>query len=129
MLNESLVQPSKNLDKMKKAKTKNVTMDITDVSAKKRKISEKTIPYEDMEQALTGYGRIIKYQVYQEEEGLQAQNCQLTYIIEGKFKNGMMDGYCRLVDCQDGEVHVGYFKDDMPQGKYVRFSLDGEVQE
>jgi len=53
----------------------------------------------------------------------------LLDIVEGKFKNGQMDGYCRYIDCVEGEVHVGYFKDDMPQGKYARFSLDGEVQE
>lgn len=128
VLNESLVMPQ-TIVETKKMKTKNVKMPVTDSAPKKKTISQNTVPMDEMLSAMTGYGRIIKYQVFHEEEGIDAQNCELLYIVEGKFKNGQMDGYCRLIDCMEGEVHVGYFKDDMPQGKYQRFSLDGDVQE
>lgn len=71
VLNESLVMPSTLVD-TKNMKTKNVKMAITDSSNKKKTISQNTIPMEDMLSSLTGYGRIVKYSVYQEEEGIDA---------------------------------------------------------
>jgi len=49
--------------------------------------------------------------------------------VEGKFTNGLMDGYCRLIDTLTEEVHVGYFKEDVPMGKYSRYTINGELQE
>jgi len=90
---------------------------------------EKTVELEDVLPLLTGYGRIIKYKVLNEEEKFTGNNCELLYIVEGKFVEGQMDGYCRLIDCTAEEVHVGFFKNDLPMGKYQKFTLDDEVAE
>jgi len=90
---------------------------------------EQIISIEDVMPCLTGYGRIIKYRVLNEDERLNGRNCELLYIVEGKFIEGQMDGYCRLIDCESEEVHVGFFKNDLPSGKYQRFALDGESVE
>jgi len=87
------------------------------------------IPLEKIQKSLDGYGRILKYRVIDEEQPFSDLNCELVYVVEGKFKNGLMDGYCRLIDTQTEEVHVGYFKEDVPMGKYSRYTIAGEIQE
>jgi hypothetical protein len=59
------------------------------------------------------------------------ENLQLVEIFEGKFKKGLMEGYCRHFKAQ-GEnslVEIGFFKEGQPNGKYTSIRLDGTIIE
>mmetsp|Transcript_16529 Transcript_16529/g.28087 ORF Transcript_16529/g.28087 Transcript_16529/m.28087 type:complete len:91 (-) Transcript_16529:21-293(-) len=54
---------------------------------------------------------------------------ELLSVEEGCFKNGRKHGYCRIFDSNNGVVECGYFEEDVPCGKYVKWSNDEELQE
>lgn len=43
--------------------------------------------------------------------------------MEGKFKKGMLDGYGRLIDAENGQVKVGFFKEEFLHGKGQLFTI------
>lgn len=55
---------------------------------------------------------------------------QLCSLEEGYFRNGVKSGYCRVMDAENGNVECGFFKNDQPCGKYVKFNKNGdEIEE
>ena len=49
-------------------------------------------------------------------------------IIEGNFKNGKKNGYCRTIHAINGHCETGFYKDDEVNGKYSEMCLlDGKV--
>jgi hypothetical protein len=81
----------------------------------------------DFKQHLNGFGRIIYYQ--SNDATLKPENCALIKIVEGRFKQAELDGYCRVFTAKGAPTEafceVGYFKENVPNGKYQKFSLDG----
>mmetsp|Transcript_13591 Transcript_13591/g.21239 ORF Transcript_13591/g.21239 Transcript_13591/m.21239 type:complete len:146 (-) Transcript_13591:11-448(-) len=82
----------------------------------------------DIIESLNGFGRIVQYRVF--DDNFIAENCTIEYVQEGRFRQGSMDGYCRMFDArEDGFAQVGYFREGVPMGKYQRFTLDGVCEE
>lgn len=81
----------------------------------------------DFKQHLNGFGRIIYYQ--SNDAALKPENCSLIKVVEGRFKQAELDGYCRVLtakgDPTQAVCEVGYFKENLPNGKYQKFSLEG----
>jgi hypothetical protein len=48
-------------------------------------------------------------------------------VEEGEFENGMKNGYCRVINPCLGIVECGFFMNDQPNGKFVRWSNDEEL--
>ena len=83
------------------------------------------LQFVDIKSELNGFGRIIYYTTNDPER--RADTCALVKIQEGKFVNGLPNGYCRIINCAgDGSVEIGYFKDNWPDAEYLKFNLDGE---
>ena len=93
---------------------------------------------DEIEPFLSGYGRIIFYDV----SGYETSNSdgtkvydpfvnpelnKITQIKEGQFFEGKAEGYCRIMD-PSRRVQVGFFKEDWPYGKLKEF-VDGELME
>ena len=86
----------------------------------------KTILLADLEESLTGYGRIVEYRVYNSD--FQPQNCKIERIKEGRFKKGKMEGYARKFTLtNNGTCFVGFYKEGKPDGKFSIFDKDGET--
>ena len=82
----------------------------------------------DIMQALNGYGRIVYFRCFGDVNN--PQDCAIEFVQEGQFKNGFMDGYCRIFDgVGDGMCEVGFFKEHKVQGKYMQFRVDGTLVE
>jgi len=82
---------------------------------------------QDIIKAVNGYGRIIQYKANGE---FTPKNLTVEYVQEGRFREGVMDGYCRMFDGRDaGKVELGYFKEGKPLGKYQSFSISGQQLE
>lgn len=56
---------------------------------------------------------------------MNAKNLEIKTVEEGCFKDGMKDGYCRLIDANTGNCEVGFFQKNVPMGKYCMYKLDG----
>ena len=86
----------------------------------------KQLNYKDIQAALNGYGRLIFYKTTN-QGSLTPSDLEIMKVQEGKFKNGLMDGYCRSFDLKAGneKVEVGFMKEGKPMGKYQSFLLDG----
>jgi hypothetical protein len=107
-----LVESIEQFEELKKLKI----MNDGEVKGTKTK-DQKIINFEDVVSSLNGYGRIIKWTCIGDD--FSPENNVIQQVVEGKFKEGMMDGYCRMIDASTNEeVHVGYFKEDLPMGKY-----------
>ena len=78
------------------------------------------VSLDDIHGALNGFARVIKYrQVKKEGEG--PSEFELLTIEEGFFKSGMKNGYCRVFDVKNQNTECGFFRDNSPYGKYVRW--------
>ena len=103
----------------------------------------KPVFYSEIEEAITGFCRIIKYtnhtinpiisEEYLQDSGKLTQNnnpenLELLSIEEGKYTTGKMNGYCRILDAEDGSCQVGFFNDNTPWGKYCKFAQDGSYE-
>ena len=53
------------------------------------------------------------------------ENLEIDTVIEGQFKEGLKDGYCRVMSARDGSCQVGFFAKNVPMGKYCMYNLDG----
>ena len=61
---------------------------------------------------------------------LLRKDLEILKIEEGFFRNGKKSGYCRVLDALNSVVECGFFRKDLPTGKYVRWDLDeNEVEE
>ena len=50
---------------------------------------------------------------------------EVTAVIEGQFLLGKLNGYGRRINCKTGITEVGFFRQDVPSGKYCQYNLDG----
>lgn len=80
-----LVEQIEDLEHMKQLKLKN------DLPEEKRK--KVLIKYSEIKSSLNGVGRIIKYDV--KNKLVHPDNNSITMVEEGKFRNGLLDGYAR----------------------------------
>ena len=64
---------------------------------------EDEILYSQIMPMLSGFARIIKYLI--NDKG----NLNVLEITEGRFKNGMKSGYCRIISAITGNCEVGFF--------------------
>lgn len=71
---------------------------------------------------LNGYGRILFYTSLKKDERgvfnplMEGQDNIVNRIIEGRFKQGKLDGFGRIIS-DDGYHQVGFFKNGHPYGK------------
>ena len=78
---------------------------------------------------LNGHARFVKYtnhtlktpkeKVKRRSNQNQLEKLELIEVAEGNFKKAKKDGFCRVISARDGSCEVGFFKDDVPHGKYV----------
>ena len=68
------------------------------------------MPWKLIENHLTGYGRMIFF--HSKDKEMKPENNSLHQIVEGQFKKGKMDGYCRVFDTTYRNCHVGYYQND-----------------
>ena len=63
------------------------------------------------------------------EDAIVSKNLELLQIDEGLFQNGKKNGYCRVIDAVTGQVSCGFFKDDLPNGKHIKFKGNQILEE
>ena len=56
---------------------------------------------------------------------LKPENLEIETVEEGAFKEGLKDGYCRVMQAHDGSCEVGFFQKNVPMGKYCMYKQDG----
>ena len=44
---------------------------------------------------------------------------------EGAYKNGVKQGYCRVIHAEQGAAEIGFFDKGEAGGKYSAYALDG----
>jgi len=103
---------------------------ITNVAARQTNY----LKFNDIKDSLNGYARIISYKVNQSKEESQynsltpeAKYCELEYVSEGHFRNGLKNGYCRSISANDGSCAVGFHLDGIPQGKWSSYKPNGQL--
>lgn len=85
------------------------------------------VNFEDIMQSLNGFARIIKYRCcpapgsYTNPLLMNKKDLEVLTVEEGIFRKGKKSGYCRVFDGQSGMVECGFFKNDLPSGKYVKW--------
>lgn len=84
------------------------------------KTSTKTLVFEEIQDYLTGYARIITYKV--NDMGAK----EIISLEEGHFANGLKAGYCRGISGADGSCAVGFHIEGRPQGKWSMYKSNGE---
>jgi len=90
----------------------------------------KTLELDSIFSAINGFARVIKYKTSESEESKSnKESNQLLSIEEGFFRNGMKNGYCRVVDLTADTVECGFFRNNSPYGKYVKWNKSDEVVE
>lgn len=88
------------------------------------------ICYEDIIQSLNGFARIVKYRSCPKPgspnnpQMMEKKDLELLSMEEGVIKKGKKNGYCRVFDAQSGNVECGFFKNDLPRGKYVKWGTN-----
>ena len=55
----------------------------------------------------------------------EAKNLEINQVEEGRFENGLKQGYCRVMYAKDGSCEVGFFNKNAPMGKYCMYKADG----
>jgi len=105
----------------------------------KTNIDTKPVLWKDIKEGVTGYCRIIRYtnhsvptviDVNKAESGnkminSKVENLEIDHVTEGQFRDGLMDGYCRVMSARDGSCQVGFFQKGVPMGKYCMYNADG----
>lgn len=78
-------------------------------------------------QSLNGFARIVKYRccpapgTYVNPLFTKKTDLEVLTVEEGIFRGGKKAGYCRVFDAQTGQVECGFYKNDQPSGKYVKW--------
>ena len=102
-------------------------------------IDNKPVLWSDIKEGITGYVRMIRYtnhslpsdidlnkpDVASKLINLNSENLEIETVEEGSFKNGLKDGYCRVMQARDGSCEVGFFQKNIPMGKYCMYKSDG----
>lgn len=106
----------------------------------KTNVEQKPVFWKDIMEGVTGYCRIIKYTNHSVPTVIDVdkmassgskmintkpENLEIAEVIEGQFKDGLKDGYCRVMSARDGSCQVGFFQKNVPMGKYCMYNLDG----
>jgi hypothetical protein len=102
------------------------------------RVATKPVFWKEIKEAVTGYVRIVRYtnhsvtnmldqngEVTHKEINMAPQSLEITMVEEGGYRNGMKDGYCRVLYADDGKCEVGFFQKNIPMGKYCMYKLDG----
>lgn len=110
-----------------------------DEGLKTAMIDNKPVLWDDIKAGITGYVRIIRYtnhsmpaeidlnkaEIATKMINLKSENLEIESVQEGSFKEGLKDGYCRVMQATDGSCEVGFFQKDVPMGKYCMYKQDG----
>ena len=90
------------------------------------------LQFNDIKASLNGYARIVSYKVSQSKDEStynsltpETNRCELEYVTEGQFRNGLKNGYCRSISANDGSCAVGFHLDGIPQGKWSSYKPNG----
>ena len=85
-----------------------------------------TLKFLDLKHYLDGYGRIVFFTSNDPE--LRPEQKTLIKVQEGRFENGLPNGYCRIMNATgEGSVEMGYFFENQPTDRYIKLKLDGEI--
>ena len=49
---------------------------------------------------------------------------KIKTIEEGQFIGGKKNGYCRVMDGEENEIHFGNYKDDIMEGKWACYTIE-----
>lgn len=93
----------------------------------------KFILWDDIKDSLTGFARVIEFRCFRNGNDKQADPTYegafrenwLISITEGEIHKGSKHGFNRVYECINGHCKIGYFKDDLPEGKFVEFDDKG----
>jgi len=93
----------------------------------------KFILWDDIKDSLTGFARVIEFRCFRNGNDKQADPTYegafrenwLISITEGEVHKGSKHGFNRVYECINGHCKIGYFKDDLPEGKFVEFDNKG----
>lgn len=86
-------------------------------------ITDEDLQFDDIKESLNGWARIISYKSI---DGYKTKNCELESVVEGKFKNGLKEGYCRGISAINGSSCAGFNKQGIPHGKWSAYKPTGE---
>ena len=78
---------------------------------------ETAIGFKQLKRHLTGYARIIGYE-------LTKHGKILNFVEEGMYIRGSREGYCRNISAIDGLVTLGFFHNDLLRGKGCIFNRE-----
>ena len=86
--------------------------------------------FEDIMNSLNGFARVIKYRScpapgsFTNPKLIDRNELELLSIEEGVFQKGKKAGYCRVLNGETGQAECGFFRNDLPCGKYVKWGPD-----
>ena len=80
--------------------------------------------YEDIQEVLTGVGRIVKY-----VKEKNTQQCWVMNVTEGQFIKGKQNGFSRRINSNDGSAIIGFYTDGEPFGKWGWYSSNGDLKQ
>jgi len=98
---------------------------------------------EEIEEGITGFARIIRYKNHsiskiiaredvrasgQQLIKTEPRSLQILSIEEGEFVAGRKNGYARVISAVDGSCEVGFWRDDIPWGKYCKYHISGNEE-
>lgn len=78
--------------------------------------------FSDVKPYLNGFGRILHYTALKTDTRdrfnplMAGQNNIVNKIVEGRFRNGNLDGFGRIIS-DDGYHQIGFFRNGHPYGK------------
>lgn len=52
---------------------------------------------------------------------------KIKNIAEGQFVGGKKNGYCRVMDGEENEIHYGVYKDDVMEGKWACYTIEEPI--
>ena len=95
--------------------------------------THKFLLYDDIQDSLTGFARIIEFRCFKEgmdgladpsQDGAFLLNWILS-ITEGEVCKGVPHGYNRTINAFNGNFKIGYYKYGQPYGKWTEFQASG----
>lgn len=92
--------------------------------------SKSEVNFEDIMNSLNGFARVVKYRScpapgsFTNPRFIDKSELEVLSIEEGVFRGGKKSGYCRVLNGETGQAECGFFKNDLPSGKYVKWGED-----
>ena len=80
--------------------------------------------FDDIKESINGFARIISYKAFNGNP--EAENNELESVVEGQFKGGLKEGYCRGISAINGSCSAGFHKAGVPSGKWTAYKSTGE---